>query len=288
MTQPSFHVFRAVIVVSAIGALALLTERASSKSPGRGHPSDSRSKPGGDHRKPIVGPHQNHKDSHQVPAKPAAPPKEYSFLSREVKGNKVVERYKVTTIDHVWNEKLGVWEQKPKYHVESITKPLGGTSPAQPGGTGPTTVASAPAGSGSLTGSGGVSPASSSLSVGPEQSLPLFVAKYLRIENRTGEKLTVHVQFLALNDRNKWTWLPSNPAQSTRAHRYTYAPDEAATLEDSTGRVRASQVRIWARTESGKEFTKYKNEGYWLIGQDGEGQHRYYSTAMQTSNYVFN
>jgi len=197
----------------------------------------------------------------------------------------VVEKYKVTTIEHVWNDKLNIWEQKPKYHVESITKPLGGTLPAQPGGTGPTTVASS--GGGVPTEGGIVRSASGSLSVGSDQALPL-VAKYLRIENRTGEKLTVNVQFLALTDRNKWTWLPSNPSQSTRAHRYTYAPEEAATLEDSTGKVRASQVRIWARTESGKEFTKYKNQGYWLVGQDGDGQHRYYSTAMQTTNYVFN
>ena len=191
-------------------------------------------------------------------------------ISREIKGDKIIEIHLVTTRYHVWDGSKYVG--KTKQHRESITKPL---STGGIGGLPP-----------SVTALGGGVTARPDSFVGEVQFDP-FVAAHLRIENLTGEKLRVFVQFRALNERNEWVWLPADPAESNRGLRYSYDVSESAILEDAAGKVRASRVRIWAESDSGKVWTTNKTDDFWLIPEDTSGQRRYYAAGMRTALYTF-
>jgi hypothetical protein len=117
-----------------------------------------------------------------------------------------------------------------------------------------------------------------------EARMHSFVERFLRVHNDTGEPLRVWVQYHTLTDRKSWVWYPSNPGHSHRAVSFTLKPGAVLTLEDEQRPIRASRVRIWARSTSGKEWLGCRDDDLWLVPEAG---HRYEAVAMETYPVTF-
>jgi hypothetical protein len=109
------------------------------------------------------------------------------------------------------------------------------------------------------------------------------VERFLRIKNDSGEKLTVFLQVRTRNDRGEWMWSPEAPGSKAKAT--TFDMDAGKTL-DLTGKVSASRVRLWARSDSAS-FMDYANQDLWLVPEtSSNGEHRYRAGQMQTFTYT--
>jgi hypothetical protein len=203
-----------------------------------------------------------------MPPKPGDDGKVLSqkLIKSVIKGNFVIETYEVTRRRYTWDGSK--WVPGVSKSIEQVTKALPGGGN---GGVIPETVTDGPP---------------PDTGIGEVTATP-YVAAYLRIENQTGEKIRVFVQFRALNERDEWVWQPANPKESDKGDRYTYDVSESAVLEDSAGKVRASRVRIWAESDSGKVWKKYKDEDFWLVPEDTEGKRRYFAPNIRTRVFTF-
>jgi hypothetical protein len=92
---------------------------------------------------------------------------------------------------------------------------------------------------------------------------------YLRIRNRTGEKLTVHVLYRSAG-KGTPRWLPGAPENTARALTLVVEPNESAFLVDGGSVVPASRVRIWAQSPSGL-WTRYMKQDLVLVPQPYKG-----------------
>jgi len=109
------------------------------------------------------------------------------------------------------------------------------------------------------------------------------VERFLRIKNDSGEKLTVFLQVRTRNDRGEWVWSPEAPGSKAKVMTFDL---EAGKTLDLTGKVSASRVRLWARSES-SSFMDYANQDLWLVPETtNSGEHRYQAGQMQTFTFT--
>ena len=109
------------------------------------------------------------------------------------------------------------------------------------------------------------------------------VERFLRIKNDSGEKLTVFLQVRTRNDRGEWVWSPEAPGSKAKVMTFDL---EAGKTLDLTGKVSASRVRLWARSEAAS-FMDYANQDLWLVPETtGNGEHRYQASQMQTYTFT--
>jgi hypothetical protein len=109
------------------------------------------------------------------------------------------------------------------------------------------------------------------------------VERFLRIKNDSGEKLTVFLQVRTRNDRGEWVWTPEAPGSKAKV--MTFDLQAGKTL-DLTGKVSASRVRLWARSDT-SSFMDYANQDLWLVPETtGNGEHRYQASQMQTYTFT--
>ncbi|MCA9185155.1 MAG: tetratricopeptide repeat protein [Pirellulaceae bacterium] len=81
-----------------------------------------------------------------------------------------------------------------------------------------------------------------------DESYKSYDRRYLRFENKTGEKIKLHLQYYTLSNKGNWRWFPNNP-ESGENLVFDFDVDEAAYLYHDDFKIRASRVRIWAETE---------------------------------------
>ncbi len=84
-----------------------------------------------------------------------------------------------------------------------------------------------------------------------------FSERNLRVTNDSGQDLKVDVQWYTKRD-NKWKWLPGTPGKSNKTASYTLAAGETLNLDDPTHEpfmLQAQEVRVWAKSTSGKSTT---------------------------------
>jgi hypothetical protein len=109
------------------------------------------------------------------------------------------------------------------------------------------------------------------------------VERFLRIKNDSGEKLTVFLQVRTRNDRGEWVWSPEAPGSKAKVMTFDL---EAGKTLDLTGKVSASRVRLWARSEAAS-FMDYANQDLWLVPETtSNGEHRYQASQMQTYTFT--
>jgi hypothetical protein len=124
-----------------------------------------------------------------------------------------------------------------------------------------------------------VVPASS----GGDADAAFQVERFLRIKNDSGEKLTVFLQVRTRNDKGQWSWMPEEPG--TKAKAMSFDLDAGKTL-DLTGKVSASRVRLWARSDTAS-FMDYADQDLWLVPETrSNGEHRYQASRMQTYTFT--
>jgi hypothetical protein len=123
-----------------------------------------------------------------------------------------------------------------------------------------------------------VAPAGPEASTGPTQQAAAVVqtARYLRVKNNTGEGLRVFVQHYSQTANGEWAWLPKDPRTSTQAEEYRVAPGTDAVLGTPNGALAAHAVRLWAVSDSGREWVDYKNADLPLVPEQDPAGNRYY------------
>lgn len=118
---------------------------------------------------------------------------------------------------------------------------------------------------------------------GDSESGGFQVERFLKIRNDSGEKLTIFLQVRTRNDRGQFIWSPSQPGSQAKAMSFEV---DAGQVLDLTGRVSASRVRLWAKSES-SSFMDYANQDLWLVPEtENNGEHRYRSSQMQTYTFT--
>jgi hypothetical protein len=67
---------------------------------------------------------------------------------------------------------------------------------------------------------------------------------------------------------------------------FELAPGETADLQDGDWRLNARKVRIWAQSQSGKQWLKFKDADLDLVPEaDDSGQHSYLADQLQIYNF---
>jgi hypothetical protein len=146
----------------------------------------------------------------------------------------------------------------------------------------------------SITSSAEIGPSEDSASDGdgdsgaPENAdSPVQAQRFLRLENDTGEPLTVYVQYRCLTGEGAWTWFPANPASSTDAVTTRLDPGQVMNVKDQGAAIAASRVRIWGTTAT-KKWLTYQSQDFWLVPeQDDQGRHCYVAPEMGTFTFSF-
>lgn len=155
---------------------------------------------------------------------------------------------------------------------------LGGGVP--PGGPGPVIIVDQPPvvvpGPGVLPGTADIPAPPSSV----EPALPTWDRRVLKVENNTGETLTLYLQYCTLTDQNEWVWLPADPAKPLIFR--NLAPGRRVFLKHNGWRINASQVRLWAVSASGRQWLSFKDENLVLVPEP------YQAPDMETFVYPFN
>jgi hypothetical protein len=82
--------------------------------------------------------------------------------------------------------------------------------------------------------------------------------RYVRIENATGQLVTLWLRYQTLTDEGSWRWLPASLGERVRSLRYTLQPGTAAYLKSQDVWVAAGRVRVWAESASGQRWLTYQ------------------------------
>jgi hypothetical protein len=112
--------------------------------------------------------------------------------------------------------------------------------------------------------------------------------RHLRITNNTGERLTVYVQHLSRTATGEWAWLPADPRADAKAEEFQVEAGADAVLATAAGELTAQTVRLWAVSESGREWADYKDADLPLVPEtDAAGNHTYVAAAVGTFTMNF-
>lgn len=84
--------------------------------------------------------------------------------------------------------------------------------------------------------------------------------QFLRLENATGERLTVWVHYNTLADKDAFEWLPTKPVDPEKALRYVVEPNATVYLADQGTRIAAARARLWAESDSGYKWLTYRDK----------------------------
>jgi hypothetical protein len=83
--------------------------------------------------------------------------------------------------------------------------------------------------------------------------------QYLKLENATGERLTVWLHYQSLDDKQALTWFPVKPVDAEKALRYVLEPNATMYLGDGEVRIAAARARVWAESDSGRKWQSYRD-----------------------------
>lgn len=107
--------------------------------------------------------------------------------------------------------------------------------------------------------------------------------RYLRVANITGGKLKVYLQYYTEDENGDWDWSPATPEKDADAFAVDLDPQEATDIMDGDWRVNASKVRIWAKSDDGKEWNKFKTVDLDLVPEkDAAGTPTYLADNEET------
>jgi hypothetical protein len=84
--------------------------------------------------------------------------------------------------------------------------------------------------------------------------------RYIKVENASGERITLWLHYQALADKDEWEWLPVKPVDPEKALRFDLEPNSTAYLSDGKTRIAAGRARLWAESQSGYKWTGYRDE----------------------------
>lgn len=111
--------------------------------------------------------------------------------------------------------------------------------------------------------------------------------RYLKLQNDSGSKLKVWVQYRTLSEQKVWVWVPAAPEDSDKALTYDLEPGQSLHVAQQGEKIAASRVRLWAQSEIGK-WLEYKDADLWLVPEeDQNGQHNYMANEIKTFTFVF-
>jgi hypothetical protein len=116
-----------------------------------------------------------------------------------------------------------------------------------------------------------------------------FRCRYIRIANHTGENLKVFLQYRTLTDENAWKWFPTSQlGKAGETLTFDIASGMIMDLMDQDWRINASQVRVWAVSETGKKWLDFQNADLVLVPErDAAGEPFYLAPEMQTYLFTF-
>jgi hypothetical protein len=84
--------------------------------------------------------------------------------------------------------------------------------------------------------------------------------QYLKIENASGERLTVWVHYETLGEKNEFAWFPSQPVNEEKALRLELEPGSVTHVKENKVQVAARRARIWAESASGRKWLTYRDQ----------------------------
>jgi len=129
-----------------------------------------------------------------------------------------------------------------------------------------------------------VSPSFSSSPIGSSQR---YNRRHLKLQNPTQGTLKVYVRYRELDSSGNWQWVP---ALGLPEITYTMKPGQEAVIANNNIRVLADRVRMWAKTETGQTFEKYRVNDL-VLGRsnerDANGDLSYVGTRYGTFTYRF-
>jgi hypothetical protein len=118
------------------------------------------------------------------------------------------------------------------------------------------------------------------LATGDEAQLQ--TRRFLKVVNDTGEKIELHVQYRTKTTDGDFAWFPADPVSSDRSGAYDLDPGEATFLSHYGQKVNANRIRIWAVSDSGREYNQLKHQDLWLVPENNGEEHFYSAPEMQT------
>lgn len=84
--------------------------------------------------------------------------------------------------------------------------------------------------------------------------------RYIKVENASGERVTLWLHYQSLADKDQWEWFPVKPVDQEKALRFELEPNSSAYLSDGKTRIAAGRARLWAESQTGYKWTGYRNE----------------------------
>lgn len=103
--------------------------------------------------------------------------------------------------------------------------------------------------------------------------------RYVRLENKTDEKLAVSLLYRTRDEQGRWVWLPDAPG-GERVMNFTLGPGQVL---DLTNKVSASRIRVWARSAS-RNWSDFQDKDLLLVPEP-EGM--YLTSRMETFSFTF-
>ena len=113
-----------------------------------------------------------------------------------------------------------------------------------------------------------------------------FDTRYLRVGNDSKEKVTVSLQYKT-DTADGPKWFPADPAADpNQAVQITLAPGEVADIKEGDWRLNASNVRIWAKSDT-QEWNMFKDKDLPLVPEtDDKGANTYAANDLQVFNWT--
>jgi hypothetical protein len=92
--------------------------------------------------------------------------------------------------------------------------------------------------------------------------------RYIKLENATGERLTVWLHYQSFDEKQEMAWFPTRPVDPDSARRYILESGDAVYLSDHGVRVAAARARVWAESDSGHKWLAYRDRDLALKPSD--------------------
>jgi hypothetical protein len=111
--------------------------------------------------------------------------------------------------------------------------------------------------------------------------------RYLNLINLSRSKVTVYVQYHAVDQQNNWAWFPADPAMSDQALSFDLEPGQATETRDGDWRIFADKARVWAVSADGQQqWVRYQKRDLLLVPEvDDQGQPGYVAPTIETVDF---